>query len=626
MFLIAMGGGAVLGQIIYVDADANGLNDGSRWADAYEYLQDALAVAVYGDEIWVARGIYKPDQGVGITLGDRTDTLQLINGVAIKGGYAGLGEPDPNARDIELYETTLSGDLDGNDIDVSDPCDLLTEPSRAENSYHVVTSSGTDATAVLDGFMVTAGNADASSPVRYGGGMYNESGNPTLTNCTFSGNSARYGGGMYNINSSPTVTNCTFTGNNGDGMYNSNSSPTVTNCTFSGNNGRGMYSYRGTPTVTNCTFTGNNGGGMHNSNSSPTVTNCSFIGNTAESGGGIDYTFGGGKVTNCTFSGNTAKFGGGMDNGWNSGPKVVNCIFTGNSADAGGAIFNISPHLLTVFNCTFIGNSANLYGGGMFNESSQPTVTNCTFTANSAEYDGGGMYTSSSYLTVNNCTFTGNSANMDGGGMYNINNSPTVTNCTFSGNSANSSNGGGMYNHTSSPTVTNCIFWGDEPDEIEDGTESSSTVNYCDVQGGTGRSWFGTGCIDTDPCFVDADGTDDIVGTEDDNLRLSAVSPCIDAGDPNYPYDPNETDLDGLPRFVDGDCNDTDIVDMGGYEFLRSDIDRNGSVDMVDFSRFALYWRNSGCNECGGADLTCDGNVDFNDLRELFAYWLAGVE
>ena len=55
---------------------------------------------------------------------------------------------------------------------------------------------------VLEGFTITGGNASR------GGGMSNLGSSPTVTNCTFSSNTAdTSGGGMYNKNSSPTVTN-----------------------------------------------------------------------------------------------------------------------------------------------------------------------------------------------------------------------------------------------------------------------------------------------------------------------------------------------------------------------------------------------------------------------------------
>ena len=140
IFLFGMACSAAAGRTIYVDADASGANDGSSWADAYNYLQDALADANSGDEIHVAQdaltdassalkpleisvaeGIYTPDSNSADPggSGDRTATFQLINGVTLKGGYAGFGEPEPNAHDVELYETILSGDLDGNDIDIN---------------------------------------------------------------------------------------------------------------------------------------------------------------------------------------------------------------------------------------------------------------------------------------------------------------------------------------------------------------------------------------------------------------------------------------------------------------------------------------------------------------------------
>ncbi|MHC4499424.1 MAG: hypothetical protein ACYS21_09970, partial [Planctomycetota bacterium] len=174
-------------RIIYVDGLATGANDGSSWTDAYNYLQDALTAASSGDEIWVAQGIYKPDQGVGITPGDREATFQLISAVTTKGGYAGLSEPDPNDRDISVYKTVLSGDLNGNDVGD------LTDPSRNDNTYHVITASYTWLTTVLDGFTITAGNA----PDDEGGGMRIFNGRATIRNCIISGNSASSGGGIY---------------------------------------------------------------------------------------------------------------------------------------------------------------------------------------------------------------------------------------------------------------------------------------------------------------------------------------------------------------------------------------------------------------------------------------------
>ena len=70
------------------------------------------------------------------------------------------------------------------------------------------------ASSVLDGFTITAGNADGAFPLDSGGGMYLTSSSPTLTNLTFSANSAINGGGMFNQGSRPTLTNVTFRANN----------------------------------------------------------------------------------------------------------------------------------------------------------------------------------------------------------------------------------------------------------------------------------------------------------------------------------------------------------------------------------------------------------------------------
>ena len=95
----------------------------------------------------------------------------------------------------------------------------------------------------------------------------------------------------------------------------------------------------------------------------------------------------------------------------------------------------------------------------------------------------------------------------------------------------------------------------------------------------------GIGSIDSDPLFVDPLGPDGVAGTLDDDLRLEAGSPCIDAGsnsavpldfgDVDGDGDTSEVvplDLAGTPRFED-DPNVLDsgegtapVIDMGPFE------------------------------------------------------------
>jgi hypothetical protein len=57
--------------------------------------------------------------------------------------------------------------------------------------------------------------------------MYNQSASPTLTNCTFSGNTGSLGGGMYNFYStSPKLKNCIVWGTGA--IYNNGGAPTIT--------------------------------------------------------------------------------------------------------------------------------------------------------------------------------------------------------------------------------------------------------------------------------------------------------------------------------------------------------------------------------------------------------------
>ena len=285
----------------HVDADAWGANTGRNWFDAFNHLQDALAVAAPGDKIKVAGGTYKPDQGGGQTPGDITATFGLIDDVVIEGAYGGFGEPDPNTRDTEAYETILSGDLQGNDGP--------NFTNNADNSHHVVRAVISGGGAVLDGFTVTAGNAVGLAPTGQGGGIYIGSGSPILVKCTFIRNKAERGGGASNSHygaDNPSFISCKFIGNSagvGGGMESQGGEPSLTNCVLSGN------------------VATNNGGGLYNMGQSDA------------------------SMTNCTLSGNSANDGGGIYNTWaTASVEVLNCILWSNS-DSGGSDESAQIHI-----------------------------------------------------------------------------------------------------------------------------------------------------------------------------------------------------------------------------------------------------------------------------------------
>ena len=84
---------AATGNIIYVNANNNsGPYNGSSWATAYRKLQNALDNASNSDQIWVAEAVYYPDEGTTQTDNDQNSTFTLKNGVALYGGFSGLGE------------------------------------------------------------------------------------------------------------------------------------------------------------------------------------------------------------------------------------------------------------------------------------------------------------------------------------------------------------------------------------------------------------------------------------------------------------------------------------------------------------------------------------------------------
>ena len=172
-----------------------------------------------------------------------------------------------------------------------------------------------------------------------GAGIYNRLGNLTVTDCTFNGNVAAdgMGGGIYSYKGDLTIYSCNFIGNSatqeGGGLANDYNSTTVTNCTFSSNSARwggAIHSSHYGATVKNCLFSSNSaqyGGGVCTKSlysRELIIINCTFHLNSADDYGGAVCirNQGGGMVYDTT---------------------LKNCILWDNTADEGPQVALLSP-------------------------------------------------------------------------------------------------------------------------------------------------------------------------------------------------------------------------------------------------------------------------------------------
>lgn len=300
---------------IYVDADATGNADGSSWSNAYVYLQDALSAASNGDEIWVAEGIYYPDEGANKTNGGRSQYFTLISGVSIYGGFNGT-ESNKNQSSPTQNVSILSGDIDKDGI-LDD-----------ENSYHVLYTSGLSANVTVDGFIIQHGYANSSQSKQDGSGLYNYKTRDylTISDCIFSDNYSKRRGTILNDVGSYSSLTTTFL-----------------NCIFKNNvskNGGAVHNY----------------GRSANGECAPQFISCLFYGNTATVRGGAVHSWAGNNgesnpvFTNCTFYNNNASFeGDAIKSSKNTHSYLTNCILWQNGTDE--FINSTSNGYTTITNC-----------------------------------------------------------------------------------------------------------------------------------------------------------------------------------------------------------------------------------------------------------------------------------
>ncbi len=419
----------------------------------------------------------------------------------------------------------------------------------------------------------TAASADSSNGS--GGGLYVDSINPNIDNCTFRSNTAQVGGGgLFMTSANPTLSDCEFT----------------SNTAFNGGSGGGVGNKSGNPTFTRCTFTNNRatigpGGAMAHDSANYTATGCTFTGNTAKTGGAVYNSASTASVMDTTISGNmsTTLDGGAVANQASSG-VYTNCTFDSNMTvqicSDGGAVFNADSGPM-FFDSTFTDNSAEKGGAMACTGTSNTAITSSVFSGNTARGGecsghGGAIYNGDfSSSEIANSLFHDNTADDTGGAVFCSDEAGVdLINSTVSQNTAFFNGGIRFYDFgQTSSTVTNTILWGNTASsgavlsqQISGGSDGTSVTFSCiqdDIPGD--QSVFpGLMNIDLDPLFIDENTND---------FRLGVGAPCIDAGNNAPPLLLGlTTDLGGGPRFTD-DVNTTDtgqgtppIVDIGAYE------------------------------------------------------------
>lgn len=560
-------------KVAYVNFDVVTPGDGTTWGKAFKYLRDALDTTVAGDQIYLAKGIYYPDEGKTGAFGDREKFFEL-EGQLIYGGFAGT-ETSLSQRNPVLNETVLSGavwQLAGEDV---------------YWSLHVTVAYDSS---TLDGVTVEQGNASGSDSWNYpgvqfydeGGGCYVSRGKTlTLNNCVFFDNRALSFGGAIMVEDATgrvVATDCIFEDNRIP-LYD------ITTTVPAGG------AIKGNVTATNCVFVGNSIEaapvvGSENSTASGgaiagdvIATSSDFIGNTLSASGNSSVAMGGaifGTVTalKCTFSANdataarsaTSRSSGGAIHG--SALRAVNCVFDSNNSGTGvinsdgkgtgggGAVF-VEGGNTTITNSLFIGNTSGVRGGAIQGASDghtdDVTVTNCTFLNNGVAtgFRGSALSCAGIVRIMNNIFWH----TADAAGGYNRANQIHVINDGVLRNSD-------LKYPTPATVAQNVVKGGTIPGPI-------ITLGPGLTQGGGSDVFIGN-ASDTlpggDPLFVnlaDPDGADNLWRTADDGLRISTGSSALGTA--------RDTRITTFRSFLAPDILDAD-EDANLTELLPADI------------------------------------------------------
>ncbi|MEO1584435.1 MAG: right-handed parallel beta-helix repeat-containing protein [Planctomycetota bacterium] len=312
-------------------------------------------------------------------------------------------------------------------------------------------------------------------------------------------------------------------------------------------------------------------------------------------GGAIAVEGGGVTVRDSVFRRNDAiNFGGAIALIGADG-LVERCVIEDNEGSQGGGVGLQQNSGLIMRDSRIVSNDAGSVGGGVLITGSNDLtlLERCLIDGNTSAGTGGGLVLTLCTSEVRQCVIVNNTAQIDGGISTDTRFcGPLVVGCTIIGNQ--SASGAGGVGGDDETVVESCIVRGNSSPQV-----SMSVAPYSNIESGLATD---PTVIDADPLFVDAASGD---------YRLTALSPCIDAGDATrYSTSSVEPfDFDSLPRLVDDlPTPDTGLtlvglaVDIGAHEFqdpprpaCPADQNFDGELTPADFTAWIINF-NAGCD------------------------------
>lgn len=578
MLTLGLSASATAQTVRYVDESATATEcgaplDGSSWDCAFRSLQNGIAAAQSGDEIWVAQGTYFPDEGDAQRLGSRDEVFHVPDGVSIYGGFDGTETSRSNRNpDPATNGTVLSSDIG-------------TTGDAADNSFTLVVLCNAGSSTTLDGLTVRG----AQRALLLGGTNTQKRSARESIGCDYRGDGweVQDSGGIWISGGAPVIRNVISTNNTSDfggGItIVDGAEPTLQSVTLSDNLGR------------------SNGGGLLCDSSAPVVIDVTVRDNIAGDsfpglGAGIFLTDCDGRYERLILSRN----------------------FADENTDGGGGGAWIEGGAPVLTDIDIFDNGAGLQGGGLFLRSSNATIIGADIRANETVYNVPAMSIDGGAPFIANAVISGHAADAIGlGGSVLVEGgaTPTFLHLTLTGNNGSAHDdltGGMLVREGSSVTLQNSIVWGNYASSrgqlVAEGT-STITVEHAIVEGG----YPGTAVRDADPLFTDPRSFTS-APTREGTYTLTKGSAALDRGNASFlppdTYDldndgdttePLPIDLNGDARLEDNDTDGTDEYDLGAYEAPSSvqPVRLAGFSARANGARAVLSW--STLSETGNA-------------------------